>query len=425
MLSSTPRDHEYFEQLCAMEAIGEITEAERSELQRHLIECHECRPVLADFKAIVKVGVPSALDKQSLMFKLKMGFDGQRIRRRFVAKAAREGIVLPELSQPSNRPYQFALAGAALTLVVVAGAMVFQLRDRDAQLAQAQSATAALRSQVASLELKPAELKPAVPQTMPVERIVTVERAVPTTDPVTKQQLADLQKAVDAAQAELTRLRDQLAVSRSEVESLKGNLQTAKASGAQVEQSLHTVEVAYRQANDELSRLRTEHASSINALTAQKTRVQEINDELRDQRSLLAADRDIRDLMSARNLRIVDVQDVDSKGKTSGPVGRVFLTEGKSLIFYAFDLNESRPRLANASFQAWGQRESKSEAPRNLGIFYKDDQKQNTWVLRLDDPKVLAQIDSVFVTIEPSGGSAKPKGKQLLYAYLKADANHP
>ncbi len=420
MPSSTPRDHEYFEQLCAMEAIGEVTEAERAELQRHLLECPQCRPALADFKAIVKEGVPAALEKQSVSFRMRMAFDGQRIRRRFQDRAARQGIILPEVRQASTWPYQAALAGATLALIVVGGAMFFQVRDRDARLLEAQRQTMALRGEVASLQQRPV-----VTQTVPVDRVVTVERTVPTTDPATKEHLADLQKAIDAAQSELTRLRDQLAVSRSEIDSLKGNLQTAKASGAQFEQNLHTVEVAYRQANDELSKLRSEHASTANALLAQKTRVEEINGELRDQRSLLAADRDIRDLMSARNLRIVDVQDVDAKGKTSGPVGRVFLTEGKSLIFYAFDLNESRPRLTNASFQAWGQRDAKSEAPRNLGIFYKDDQKQNTWVLRLDDPKVLAQIDSVFVTVEPSGGSTKPKGKQLLYAYLKADANHP
>jgi len=60
-----------------------------------------------------------------------------------------------------------------------------------------------------------------------------------------------------------------------------------------------------------------------------------------------------------------------------------------------------------------------------LGIFYVDDQKQNRWVLKFDDPDVLTEIDSVFVTVEPPGGSAKPTGHKLLYAYLKANPNHP
>ena len=39
-------------------------------------------------------------------------------------------------------------------------------------------------------------------------------------------------------------------------------------------------------------------------------------------------------------------------------------------------------------------------------------------VLRFEDPLYLAEIDSVFVTVEPPGGSAKPTGRQFLFAYL-------
>jgi hypothetical protein len=44
-------------------------------------------------------------------------------------------------------------------------------------------------------------------------------------------------------------------------------------------------------------------------------------------------------------------------------------------------------------------------------------------VLRFEDPQILAEIDSVFVTVEPPGGSAKPSGRQFLYAYLNANLN--
>jgi len=39
--------------------------------------------------------------------------------------------------------------------------------------------------------------------------------------------------------------------------------------------------------------------------------------------------------------------------------------------------------------------------------------------------EALAQIDAVFVTIEPNGGSHKPSSKPLLFAYLKVNPNHP
>ena len=63
------------------------------------------------------------------------------------------------------------------------------------------------------------------------------------------------------------------------------------------------------------------------------------------QEELLAHDRDIRDLMGARDLYIAEVYDVARDGATQKPYGRVFYTKGKSLIFYAYDL-ESGSRSA-------------------------------------------------------------------------------
>ena len=61
----------------------------------------------------------------------------------------------------------------------------------------------------------------------------------------------------------------------------------------------------------------------------------------------------------------------------------------------------------------------------NLGILYMDSESNRRWALRLDDPKQLAEIDAVFVTVEPHGGSQKPTGKPFLYALLRREANHP
>jgi hypothetical protein len=119
------------------------------------------------------------------------------------------------------------------------------------------------------------------------------------------------------------------------------------------------------------------------------------------------------------------VYDVNRTGETRKPYGRVFYTRGKSLIFYAYDLDQE-PEIKDAStFQAWGQRGPDRQQALNLGIFYEDNASKKRWVLKLDDPKALAQLDAVFVTIEPRGGSHKPSGKPLLFAYLKTDPNHP
>ncbi len=139
---------------------------------------------------------------------------------------------------------------------------------------------------------------------------------------------------------------------------------------------------------------------------------------------LLQHDRDIRELMGARELYMADVHDVSGKG-TDKTYGRVFYTKGKRLIFYAFDL-DAQPGMQNAStFQAWGRKGPDKQQARSLGIFYEDNVSKKRWVLKADDPKSLEEIDAVFVTVEPQGGSPHPSGKQLLFAYLRVSPNHP
>jgi len=129
--------------------------------------------------------------------------------------------------------------------------------------------------------------------------------------------------------------------------------------------------------------------------------------------------------MGARELYIAEVYDVARDGQTQKPYGRVFYTKGKSLIFYAYDLDQQAGFKTASTFQAWGSHGTDRQQATSLGVFYEDNLAKKRWVLKFDDPKKLQQIDAVFVTVEPNGGSHKPSGKPLLFAYLKVDANHP
>ena len=140
---------------------------------------------------------------------------------------------------------------------------------------------------------------------------------------------------------------------------------------------------------------------------------------------MLARDKDIRDLMGARELYIAEVQDVAGNGETKKPIGRVFYTQGKSLIFYAYDLDREAGVKTASTFQAWGQHGPDRRQALNLGLFYEDNAAKKRWVLKFDDPKTLGQIDAVFVTVEPNGGSHEPSGNPLLFTYLKIGPNHP
>ena len=78
-----------------------------------------------------------------------------------------------------------------------------------------------------------------------------------------------------------------------------------------------------------------------------------------------------------------------------------------------------------SSFQAWGRRGPDREQAINLGVFYEDSGAKKRWILKCDDPKTLEQIDAVFVTVEPNGGSHKPTGKSSSSPLLRVDPNHP
>ena len=68
-----------------------------------------------------------------------------------------------------------------------------------------------------------------------------------------------------------------------------------------------------------------------------------------------------------------------------------------------------------AAFQAWGFREPHSTTAESLGMFYLDNAGLNRWTLRVSDPEVLSRIDTLFVTVEPPGGSRFPKGGVCLW----------
>ena len=165
---------------------------------------------------------------------------------------------------------------------------------------------------------------------------------------------------------------------------------------------------------------------------ADQVQIHDLSDQLKEktadldrERQMLQAGREVRDLMAARNLHIVDVFDTDSRGNTKPIFGRVFFTEGKSLVFYAYDLNEAK--LAKGDqYRVWGTKEGREKQARSLGIFYSDDKAQRRWVFKYSDPKVLDEIDSVFVTLEgPGDNLIRPKGQKLMDAYLRAQPNHP
>src|SRR5262249_3237094 len=239
------------------------------------------------------------------------------------------------------------------------------------------------------------------------------------------------------AMAEAKARIDRLARERTELLSSAGQLKEAEVAAEQritdLEQRLTLASASEARVQAELSALREAHATVAANLAAKERNVRELNAKLEEQSAvvereteLLSAGREIRDVVAARNLHIIDVYDTDGRGKTKTAFGRVFYTEGKSLLFYAYDLPAHRIENAKYGFYAWGKSDRSQPAVRNLGLLYSEDQAQKRWVLNITDPQVLAEIDSVFITLEHTDKpGSQPHGKEILSAYLHSPANHP
>jgi hypothetical protein len=222
---------------------------------------------------------------------------------------------------------------------------------------------------------------------------------------------------------EIPALQDQNASTRAERDSFARQLKDAQ-------DSLTAL-------NQDLGHLQSERVADLLQSASMQKTIEDLTGKLSsrdsvvaEQQEFLSSDGDIRDLMGARDLLIADVSDVDPDGHSRKPFGRVFYTKNESLVFYAFDLDK-QPGLRDVkTFQAWGQNSLDKGRPVKMGVFYMDNAYMDNaasrrWVLKFDNPKVMEQIDAVFVTVEPKGGSDKPSGEQLMYAYLRTPANHP
>ena len=247
-----------------------------------------------------------------------------------------------------------------------------------------------------------------------------------------RESASAVQAEVRADQLEVARLREQTAQLETKVNQQGADLGRSADERAELGRELAAAQTSLQVAESKLN-LSTQQSNQETAqFVDQQSRITELGASLkeRDQKiaeeeQLLEHDRDIRNLMGARDLYIAEIYDVAKNGDTQKPFGRVFYTKGKSLVFYAYDLDQ-QPGVKRASiFQAWGRTGSDPQHDRNLGIFYQDNINKQRWVLKSDDAKALSQIDAVFVTVEPNGESVKPSGKPLLFTYLRMTPNHP
>jgi hypothetical protein len=242
-------------------------------------------------------------------------------------------------------------------------------------------------------------------------------------------QFVDLRAKLTEAKTDQDSLRNELVAANEKLASFQRTPAASKQGSSEIQESESQVALL----ESETERLRQRLADSETKLALQQRTTQEVSEKLQITEANLQEELNLKDaksqmgeLVAARNLHIVDVYDADPSGKRQRAFGRVFYTEGKSLVFYAYDLQDASQLKANVVFHVWGGKAGVKEVTHSLGILRKDDEGQARWALTFDDPKVLGQINSVFVTAESANKHYdEPHGKKVLFAYFGSVPNHP
>ncbi|MEI9978383.1 MAG: hypothetical protein WDN23_05180 [Edaphobacter sp.] len=426
---------EQYAELCALSTSGELSAEEWSSLERHVAQCASCASLLQEYNSLVRVGMAKIAPDEVATGFGDLVFSEKRVEVRLVAamRAEREkqkSESAIHLLPPTHDRKKFYLVAfrtgiAAALILGVAGA--YELGRKNALVATPPPSVAAVRQLPIATDAEKARFDA---DRAALQKQLTAAQAalaqVTTQAAATEKQVADLSSAKTSLVAQIDELtRKEQAASDS--------LLVADRQRDGLQQQLNEASRSLQLVKDDLSRAQQERQGAVLRVASLETEVNSLHTSLAvtdksasTNEQFLAQDRDIRELMGARQLYIADVMDVQGNGERSKPFGRVFYTKGKKLIFYAFDL-QAQPGYRDAkAFQAWGKPDSSSDKPISLGIFYMDNEKNKRWVLKSDDPATLAQINAIFVTVEPNGGSTKPTGKPFLEAYLHSlPPNHP
>ena len=434
--------HDEFLEFCAASTSNELTDDEQKRLQAHLGVCASCREALRQYESIVSNVIPAiAASEAPENVPTTVGeWSQEKAEKALFDRLAREDKDRTDRTDRQNGssyfphrilPFSSESTWRNVWMLYAAGILLFVAVGFFAYRVGSRRATETVKAP--SLQLVQQEHRPA--QASLEEQLSDAghDREVARAEVAQRDRMiTDLRRQLARQSGEISELKaaqTQLETNLRAGDATKQDLSEQKAALAQKLESAENKSHSLEEKLDSLAQQSTQDAvrakaseSKVNDLT-QRLQEQQAAVEQRDE--LLAHDRDIRDVIGARDLYIAEIYDVAGTGETKKPYGRVFYTRGKSLIFYAYDLDQQTEVKRASTFQAWGRRGPDRQRAINLGVFYEDNATRKRWILKCDDPKTLEQIDAVFVTVEPQGGSHKPGNRTLLFASLKIDPNHP
>ena len=439
----SPWGHARFERRCMAAVLGDLPPEQLTKLEKHLRGCAKCRRFLAGTAQSSLAAMPVFWEKRKPVVSMMLP---EGIRARFLQRLKCDGqeqvetgsMVKLELPLGTRSHRELQADDPALADSPSSG---FRMLVRPVRCAAFLIAISLfVGGYYAGSKSKLRAPAPSGLQVGPMLENRTIQTTLAasseTKEKLLQSVLAELKRTRALAAAERHALEEQLAASDARLTSLQRDHAHA------LQQSQETD----REAKEELAASSKENEALRNRITETETivasqdrRTQQLQNELQRTRGHLldqdeqraGADQQpakgqLSDLVTARNLHIVDVYDADGGGQRKASFGRVFYVEGKSLLFYAYDLQDTRQAKANIVFRVWGGQVGAKEVTHSLGILRNEDARQGLWTMTFDDPSVLAEINSVFVTAESaSRRDLLPHGKKVLYAYLGNPPNHP
>jgi Putative zinc-finger len=436
--------HDEFLELCAVSTSGQLNEDEQIRLREHLAVCPSCREAAQQYEALVVHAISTMAAAERLdvdpgpswsqtkaeksLFSWLAADERQRLRQECNmgsrdGGAAAYGRIFAFSTESIWRHVWTLYAAGILLFVTLSFCAYWVGIRRGTETAKfASKPDGERQSELQQRALLEKQLSDAAR-----DREITQAQILQR-----DEALADLHQRLERQAAETGRMKEAQDRLESDLRNGESDKRDLVQQRTELAESLEAAQSESQALARKLDSLAHELAQQTADGKASEAKVKDLIRHLQDRDNaieqrdqLLAHDRDIRELMGARDVYIAEVYDVGDNGAAKKPYGRVFYTKDKSLIFYAYDLDQQAGIRLAKTFQAWGRRGPDQRQALNLGIFYEDNASKKRWVLKLDDPKMLKQIDAVFVTVEPNGGSHKPSGKPLLFAYLGVDPNHP
>jgi len=439
-----PTAHGRFEEMCALAVTGQLGGPQMCELDQHIAVCDSCRkylestaqaslqtmPLLAEKRSPAGTIAPPAGIRERFLARLAAEDSGPKgnARPRTAAIAMEHLVSLPlhepygrethNVEKSKSRPPSlvFAYSSAALAAYLAVGFAGFYIGERH------------MRTPASTAQSIPSK-SPGSQESAPVNTSARVNQLENQKAQV-ESQLAELKGKLASADAERASLREEMAAAKERLAAVADPSRAAAQRSSEQDQQANNQMAALQSDLDRLNQRLAQ--SELNAsLQKQKSddlaaKLDTTETDLQQERDLRSAKSEMGDLVAARSLHIVDVYDADTNGKRQRSFGRVFYVEGKSLVFYAYDLDDPRQFKGNVVFHVWGGQAGVKVVTHSLGILHKDDAGQNRWAMTFDDPNVLAHINSVFVTAESASKQYDaPHGKKILYAYFGSPANHP